>query len=506
MADENTESEKVKKDYLNDQWTTEVKALGRTNFVNTIHTLIQKVDPPFALSINGRWGAGKTSVLRALMENLDGTHVVCTDTLSGETKTDSDSIISKLKFNRTSKKESNSLEELDEIITIWFNPWQYQQEDNPLIPLLHEIHEQIHAYFKFSENCSDSIKNSAEASLYSIAGLMDAAVNFVAGTKGAKIFADIPKHLQESSARRSKEEFRDQTDGQRFFLQFEKAIKQAVGDKGRLVIFIDDLDRCHDEAIFKLLESIKLYLSSRNCVFVFGLDAGHVETAISRVTEYSYQESARYVDKLFQVRLDLPEPSEDKIGEFIGEKWEEIFSKQIDLKSFDTKDLATYLPKNPRFIKNFLNNFKFYVELWKALKKKPEGDKSDAEVKNTEPDPVISLTKNEIDNLLLVQLFRAFYPDAYEVIKQDISYMPQISELVDVGTPKDELQVYLHRILENPMYRGKSIKDGSEKMESIDDKRFQQIKTIIPHAKATQQFLEKFCLTFEATPIDTYFL
>jgi len=474
MADENTESKENKKEYLNDQWTNAVDVLGREHFTKTIRDLILRVDPPFALSVNGRWGTGKTSILHALMTSLGGEplHYVNSMNEKEEESGESNELPDTLKLTG----DINEKKEKGELLTVWFNPWQYQHEENPLISLLHEIQEHIKYEAKAWEDAKETLKSGLKATIYSLGDLADSAPSLLPGGGKLKFFGGITKRMEEYSTQRYKDEFQQKTDAQRFVLQFEQAIKQTVGENGKLVIFIDDLDRCHDEAVFKLLESIKLYLSSRNCVFIFGLDAGHVETAISRVTEYSYQESVRYVDKLFQVRLDLPEPDEKQIERFINEQWKLIFSDNQKLSVNNIPLLCEHLPTNPRFIKNFLNGLIFYSELWTVLN--PEKDFNPQQ-------------------FLLVQLFRAFYPDAYELLKQDIKHIKNINALaLNSADIQSELQHYLYTIFENPVYDETALSTAFD--TQMPKERFQQIKTSVPHAKAKNSLLTSFCSAFEA--------
>ena len=73
----------------------------------------------------------------------------------------------------------------------------------------------------------------------------------------------------------------------------------------RLVIFIDELDRCQPLFAVKLLERIKHYFGNTNLTFVFSTNLAELQNTIRSL--YGEQFSAsRYLDKFFDVTLKLP--------------------------------------------------------------------------------------------------------------------------------------------------------------------------------------------------------
>ncbi len=66
--------------------------------------------------------------------------------------------------------------------------------------------------------------------------------------------------------------------------QFEGGFKQALelvlGTEGRLIVFVDDWNRCLPEKAPEVLEAIKLFLEVPGTVFVLGMDRAVIERGV----------------------------------------------------------------------------------------------------------------------------------------------------------------------------------------------------------------------------------
>lgn len=105
--------------------------------------------------------------------------------------------------------------------------------------------------------------------------------------------------------------------------------RPRLGWKARkLVIFIDDLDRCKPPKSVDIIEAINLFLGSKQCVFVIGVDTStvvaSVETKYKDLFERMHVSRAKvvsegrfFLEKIIQVPLHVPPVTEDGITRLI---------------------------------------------------------------------------------------------------------------------------------------------------------------------------------------------
>lgn len=136
--------------------------------------------------------------------------------------------------------------------------------------------------------------------------------------------------------------------------KLHKFLRDEVKVK-RLVVFIDDLDRCSLENVIQLLEAIKLFLTVPKIVFVLAVDISKVKLAWSikyGKSEQLTEEGLKYLEKIIQIQLELPKPTPEQLTEYL---------KSLD--SGYTDDFCNLIAilnlRNPRAIKRFLNLVSF---------------------------------------------------------------------------------------------------------------------------------------------------
>lgn len=97
--------------------------------------------------------------------------------------------------------------------------------------------------------------------------------------------------------------------------EFEEAFEELAAGKGRLVVFIDELDRCSAGEVVETLETLRVFLDVEDCVFVVAADRQALEQALRHrarqetpadETHPYFSSGGSYIDKIFQCQLSLP--------------------------------------------------------------------------------------------------------------------------------------------------------------------------------------------------------
>src|SRR5262249_49178781 len=121
----------------------------------------------------------------------------------------------------------------------------------------------------------------------------------------------------------------------------------------RVVVLIDDLDRCEPQAAFQFLEGIKIYLNLPSFVFVLGINQAVIERAIAKHLKDEGGSAARenvareYFEKLCQDIWHVPAiPSAD---DFFDNCLGSACTTRAALCQVVRR--AVCLPPNPRRIK-----------------------------------------------------------------------------------------------------------------------------------------------------------
>jgi formylglycine-generating enzyme required for sulfatase activity len=199
---------------------------------------------------------------------------------------------------------------------------------------------------------------------------------------------------------------------EQFQENFAALVKLLLHRAGRrLVVFVDDLDRCTPEKAIQVLEAIKLFLDVPGCIFVLGLDDEAIETAVR--ARYKGEVKAReYLEKIIQLPFLLP-PIEDEAMLAYVESLAPALPDKRCVQVF-----AQGLRPNPRQVKRTLN---IYLLLMRLVEKRETLKGSTTPVR-----------------LAKIVAIQHGHPDLYALLCLRPGYLPELERYFrapEMGTP-----------------------------------------------------------------------
>ncbi len=297
---------------------------------------------PFTIGVSGKWGSGKTTLMKAIQKELNG-------------------------------KDLKANTKFREIKSVWFQAWKYKDEEQILAALVSEIISSIKKDSTFKEEAKKRFLEKSKALLKRIDWMKLAAEigkvtiglnadNFLTLKEGEEIDIDLANAIADGGSR--------ERDKYKEFLSFYDIfnkhfddllwsylggdIKTKNDEEAALVIFIDDLDRCPLPKIIHILETIKVFLDKKGCIFVIGAAKDVIQEALEKEEKYTKMEANRFLEKIIQIEFALPKKTTDNSKEFIYEIQAKLGLGDV-LKPEVVEIILPILSFNPRRIKALFN-------------------------------------------------------------------------------------------------------------------------------------------------------
>jgi formylglycine-generating enzyme required for sulfatase activity/GTPase SAR1 family protein len=329
--------------YLTDH-ATQDDLLDYEHFQQVLYNVVTKAETPLTIGVFGPWGSGKTSLMKMLRHQLEQ-------------------------------------EKIDSRRTVWFTAWKYDRQDalwrsfilrvlDALYPRETEPKDAPREERPILQNPTDpkqkrriELLNRLEESVYQAVDwdeIGPRAINwwqFISNTGKAGV--ETAAHLGSAGLTRSYNR-RQLHHMEEFEAIFKEVIALLPKGNGRLIVFVDDLDRCLPEKAIEVLEAIKLFLEVTGVVFVLGMDQSVVRQGIEAryATAFRYQlgkerielpiQGDSYLQKIVQIPFHLPAMATMDVAGFVDKL-------NPNLSPVARAVLAQGVYPNPRQVKRVLN-------------------------------------------------------------------------------------------------------------------------------------------------------
>ncbi len=242
---------------------------------------------PCTIGVYGDWGSGKSSLVEMILRDY---------------------------------------EDKDDYLCLKFNGWLFEDYDDAKNALLGSILDKIKEKRKLSPKAKSILSNLFKNLDYldlASKGIKHGADFFLTGGMGtiadltlksiATKSKSIGRSVDEKEFKKilegafNKEEVRKNL--REFHEDFEKLLKESKIKK--LVVFIDELDRCNHDTILETLEAIRLFLFTKGTSFIIGADERQVMYAVRKkfpdVIGNQIDIGKEYLEKMIQYPVKIPQ-------------------------------------------------------------------------------------------------------------------------------------------------------------------------------------------------------
>jgi GTP-binding protein EngB required for normal cell division len=337
---------------------------GHSDFVDVLEYIIENSITPLNIALYGKWGVGKSTILNFLEERIEN------------------------------KKNLNKKYQFVSIDAWKLSPKSIRQE------LLLELNNIFKAFEP--EEIEDKLWNIREEEISPKTGLgkwLKKIVPYIvifAGIAGLGLLLDrqypdihllsasmlasvvIPLFvlvfqtlfsLQKNFRRNSKRIIPHMESSQQFEQLFNTIVEKKKTPK--LIIAIDNLDRCEDEVVVRILGTIKTFMNVENCIYIIACD----ENAIIKHLKarggqfYEEREAIEFLTKFFHVTLNIPPQIEGDLEGYADKQMKE-FASEIEFEPSVKDVLISGITKNPRKIRQLLYNIVAMYKLAQIKEKK----------------------------------------------------------------------------------------------------------------------------------------
>lgn len=282
-------------------------------------TAISTDEEPLTIGVFGLWGAGKSTLLNLI---------------------------------------NNSYEEKDSIVCVSINAWMFESYEDAKSAIMEALLLELKEKEKLSEEIKKSFTTlikkvdflkvgtkvafSAAPIIASIAtgNPLPLILNLPSDTKGIET---VIKNVSESVKGIKDNYLKDEqsindsivNNVRNFRNEFEETLQSD--EIKRVVVLIDDLDRCQPERIIETLEVIKLFLSVKKTTFIIAADENVIQYAIKKnypnIDGFNVELDKEYIEKMIQVPIQIPELSSKDIQNYLLLL---VLEKYMDLDKFET--------------------------------------------------------------------------------------------------------------------------------------------------------------------------
>lgn len=264
--------------YENLLFTLKSDVIDRNRVLFDFMKFIDNIEGHVNISIDGDWGSGKTFFVKQAAMMLDNYREI----RMGNNKSNIDERLAEI----LDYPPFNELGLTNIFLTVHYDAWLHDDHDDPLLSLIYSIIKQSHiisADVTKRDSMIDRIKSLTQMGLglcginVDIESLLKSSESYTKKVDDAECMKDLLKQI------------------------FDDLI---VENATKLIVFVDELDRCKPSYAVQLLEKIKHFFDDDRVVFVFSTNKNELTHTISNHYGANFN-GTLYLNRFFDFQFSL---------------------------------------------------------------------------------------------------------------------------------------------------------------------------------------------------------
>lgn len=258
--------------------------IGRNSDAINFAKILNTTDTACTIALDGKWGSGKTFFVKQTKMLLE-----IYGNSPGIKLTDEHYSIKKYMEDNTLEF---GLENFQPQVVVYYDAWENDNDTDPILSIIYEIILSIDLELTPTRN----------KSFFDVVGTI---ADFFTG-KNVTALLNLAKATDPLAKIREQRNIHEQIS------EFFSSLLKERGN--RLVILIDELDRCKPSYAACLLERIKHFFNNDSVTFVFSVNLSELQHTIKQHYGRDF-DAYRYLGRFFDLNISLPPPA---LGKYLG--------------------------------------------------------------------------------------------------------------------------------------------------------------------------------------------
>lgn len=252
--------------------------LKREQYAEVLTSIVSTYADGFVLAINNEWGTGKTTFVEMWQKHLENKD--------------------------------------NEFQTIYFNAWENDFDNNPLVAIMAELK----SLTELNDKVFNSVLQKGAVLVKSIAPTLIKSLINKHIVDIDEIAVDAIENATKGITEILKDEIEDYTNKKKTIVEFREELAKFVKKNNKakpLVFIIDELDRCRPDYAVEVLEQMKHFFTVPGIVFVLSIDKNHLASSVRGFYGSEHINTDEYLRRFIDLEYSIPQPKTEDFIDYL---------------------------------------------------------------------------------------------------------------------------------------------------------------------------------------------